>query len=420
MQDFDSLANVDSVDIARLLIETPGDNTVANNNDHFVHRASSTGMCAPCAATALFTLQINAPSGGAGHRVSLRGGGPMTTLRLPGFASATLWQKLWSNVLPVVSKTKAPDPTIFPWMAPTRTSQPQGGTDTTPETAHRFQAFWSMPRRIRLDWAAASPGVCTVCGCAFERIVRSYRTRPHGVNYTGAWVHPLTPYSLDPKQENLPISIKGQPSGIGYRHWLGWTFGADLRRPAEVVTAFARESRTLPADAAGVILWCFGYDLENMKVRCWYDATLPLPSVAPTAIGPLCGAVLRVLNAASETATSLRRGVGAATNPAGECDEAVTQSFWQTSEPLFYRFLEGILSAGPEQDAKVAELSARFFHGQHRLALGLFDDWVLAVPLDKVELKTIVKARSELERSTWKKSARELTTWINAFREGIA
>jgi CRISPR system Cascade subunit CasA len=402
------------------LLVTSSNNAVDKNLDHFVHMVRNGKMCFACTATALFTLQINAPEGGRGNRVSVRGGGPMTTLRLPNRASATVWQKLWLNVVPAQHTARDANPNIFPWTAPTRTSQPQGGIDTTPETAHPLQAFWSMPRRIRLDWRSASPGVCSICGGSFDKVVHGYRSRPHGVNYTGAWIHPLTPYSLDPKQENLPISIKGQPSGIGYRQWLGWTFGDELRRPAMVVTAFARESRALPDEASEITLWCFGYDVKVAKVRCWYDSTLPLPSVAPAAIGPLCNAVLRVLNTAIETASSLHRTVGAATNPEGKCDEAVTQSFWQTSEPLFYRFLGGILSAGPEQNAQVAELSAQFLHGHHQLALSLFDEWVLTVPLDKVELKAIVKARSELERSTWKKSARELTTWINAFREGIA
>nr|WP_231886596.1 type I-E CRISPR-associated protein Cse1/CasA [Methylomonas methanica] len=55
-------------------------------------------LCPSCAATALFTLQTNAPSGGVGHRVGLRGGGPLTTLVLPKASQTTLWQKLWLNV----------------------------------------------------------------------------------------------------------------------------------------------------------------------------------------------------------------------------------------------------------------------------------------------------------------------------------
>ncbi len=34
-----------------------------------------------------------------GHLVSLRGGGPLTTLVYPAEENSTLWQKLWLNVI---------------------------------------------------------------------------------------------------------------------------------------------------------------------------------------------------------------------------------------------------------------------------------------------------------------------------------
>ncbi|MCL2660522.1 MAG: type I-E CRISPR-associated protein Cse1/CasA, partial [Acidobacteriaceae bacterium] len=81
MQDFDPLLRESvAMEIAALLIDAPGSKTVSDNKDHFVHRGGVRQVCYSCAATALFTLQINAPSGGAGHRFSVRGGGPLTTL----------------------------------------------------------------------------------------------------------------------------------------------------------------------------------------------------------------------------------------------------------------------------------------------------------------------------------------------------
>ncbi len=60
---------------AQLLIEAPGANTVRSNLDHFVRRGGVETLSRAGAAMALFTLQTYAPSGGAGHRVSVRGGG---------------------------------------------------------------------------------------------------------------------------------------------------------------------------------------------------------------------------------------------------------------------------------------------------------------------------------------------------------
>ncbi|MCP4406671.1 MAG: type I-E CRISPR-associated protein Cse1/CasA [Gammaproteobacteria bacterium] len=60
--------------ISELLIEAPGGNTLKENRDYFVKRGEVNCLCFPCIAMALFTLQTNAPSGGAGHRTSFGSG----------------------------------------------------------------------------------------------------------------------------------------------------------------------------------------------------------------------------------------------------------------------------------------------------------------------------------------------------------
>lgn len=67
-------------EIEDILIESPGEQTIERNTDHFIKRDQIKALCPACAAIALFTLQINAPSGGSGHRTGIRGGGPLTTL----------------------------------------------------------------------------------------------------------------------------------------------------------------------------------------------------------------------------------------------------------------------------------------------------------------------------------------------------
>ncbi|WP_089941170.1 type I-E CRISPR-associated protein Cse1/CasA [Candidatus Entotheonella palauensis] len=208
MQDFD-LPEGETKEIAALLIEAPGGNSLRNNLDHFVKRGLVGGMCPGCAAAALFSLQTNAPSGGVGHRTSLRGGGPLTTLVIcdpratEDEIGATLWRDVWLNVL-------APDRflhasghaarhepyDIFPWLAPTRTSE-KNGRDTTPDDVHPAQMYWAMPRRIRLDFDHLSHGPCNLCGQTSEALVTQFITKNYGVNYTGPWRHPLTPPTFD-------------------------------------------------------------------------------------------------------------------------------------------------------------------------------------------------------------------------------
>ncbi len=403
MQDYD-LVEAEPIGITGLLMDAPGEKTTKDNNDHFIHQGGVKNLCPRCAATALLTLQINAPSGGAGHRVSVRGGGPLTTLRIPQDADATLWHKLWMNVLPQDALDYEENPAlsdVLPWMGPTRTSDPRGVGDTTPETVHSLQAYWSMPRRIRLDFSDLVAGVCDLCGEQNERLVHQYRTRNYGVNYTGAWQHPLTPYSHDPKAENVPLPIKGQKGGIGYRHWLGLTLGNDTKQPAaaRVVEFFVRSSHRLPASARDARLWCFGYDMDNMKARCWYDSTLPLYAVAPELVDDLVRAVKALLDVASEAASLLHKQVKAAwfKRPADVGSEPSVQlGFWQASEAGFYLLLERVVKADLKDAAMLAPLYAEWLLTVRGLVLSQFDSWVLAAPIEEMDMKRVVKAQAEL------------------------
>ncbi|MFM9709845.1 type I-E CRISPR-associated protein Cse1/CasA, partial [Streptomyces galilaeus] len=77
----------------------------------------------------------------------LRGGGPLTTLVLPHYANAPLWQKLWLNVL---SREKfsydEPDlhsTAVFPWLGPTKESK-QKGTEVFAKDVHPLHMYWAM------------------------------------------------------------------------------------------------------------------------------------------------------------------------------------------------------------------------------------------------------------------------------------
>ncbi len=424
MQDLDPMTQAEPVAIAKLLIDTPGDKTVSDNNDLFLHAGGVQRICPACAAMALLTLQINAPSGGAGHRVSLRGGGPLTTVRLPRDPSATLFQKIWSNIVPASILAREPPERpaeVMPWLGPTRTSDAKDAGGTTPLEAHELQAFWSMPRRIRLDWKTAEPGVCDVCGRSAERCLRQYRTRPYGVNYMGAWLHPLTPYVLDATHADLPLSLKGQRGGVGYRHWLGLALGSD-EGPAlagTVVRYFNRHSRDLkrlaPA-ACGARLWCFGYDMDNMKARCWYDATLPLPSVDPTDLPYLNEAVEAVLDSAGEMAALTRKQAGAATHPDGAADPAVMRRFWQATEAGFYLFLQRAMDGVAEKKA-VGEAAQQWLGGARARALEIFDSYARSVPIESGDMQAVVVARHGLEQSLFAGRSRQLWNWSTRQKE---
>jgi len=243
MQDFD-LHTQDFIEIASLLVDAPGDKTISINKDHFVHRDRVRQVCYACAATALFTRQINAPSGGSGHDVSLRGGGPLTTRLIYEEAYANLWHKLWINVRPKnnlmerlnFSDNPSPNGTVFPWLAQARTSGPESGCETTPETAHPLQVYWSMPWRIRLEFADGEEGMCDLCGEVAERLVRRYQTMNYRVNYSGAWIHPLSLYDYNPNEERPSSVVEGHQYGVGCHRWLGLTQGNEKKMPVTSIT----------------------------------------------------------------------------------------------------------------------------------------------------------------------------------------
>jgi CRISPR system Cascade subunit CasA len=81
--------------IEALLIDTPGANGQKKNADVLTHRNRYPALGLPAAAMALYTLQQFAHVGGAGNRVSMRGGGPLSTFVLPGReggARPSLWR----------------------------------------------------------------------------------------------------------------------------------------------------------------------------------------------------------------------------------------------------------------------------------------------------------------------------------------
>ena len=397
----------------------------SDSNLYFNKHQEDFALCESCFAQALFTLQINAPSGGRGIRTSLRGGGPITTLVMPIDGKpeqpSTLWQKLWLNVLPKEALNdscsdikKIGD--VLPWMVATRTSDGSDGVETTPESVHPLQAYWSMPRRIRIDTSTIDDhGTCSICAAKGVRTIRHYLTRHGGTNYTGAWLHPLTPYSLDPKGEKPPISIKGRQAGRGYREWLGLVLGNDDHQPdAAKVTRHFNERRSRKEGRKGYRLWCFGYDMSNMKAMCWYDSTLPIHEVDISRRTTFIGRVKDVLDSAEGMASELHRQVKAAwyRRPGDVGSEpAVFDSFWETTEPLFYEVLNGlsVLHRSPAEQTGVSkdetaemrtlvEVYKTWLSETRRVVLRLFDLWVLSAPIEEQDMRRVVEARANLGR----------------------
>ncbi len=348
--------------IERLLIEAPGVNTAKLGKDHFVKAGRVRCLCPACAAAAVLTLQINAPSGGQGHRTGIRGGGPLTTLVVD---PESLWGTLEANLLAADSPRRArggrPEER-FPWLAPTRTSERGTGRETTREDVDPLQVYWAMPRRLRLvadtaEATGADPTFCDLCGAPAEPAVRGYLAVNLGVNYTGPWEHPLSPHGVD-VASGLPFPVKGGQLGPTYRHWLGLvqSFEEGRRYPARVVTAFQRRmDREGRGTRKEYQLWAFGYDMDNMKARAWVESHLPLLLVEPehrevyerqtTALVRAARHVERSLVFAAQSVVS-----GRPEEVDGDPGDLGTR-FWEETEAPFFahlRRLHRMLAAGAD------------------------------------------------------------------------
>ena len=428
MQDFDEL-DTDTQAIEKLLIDSPGGKTLKDNTDHFVKRERIKHICPGCAATALLSLQVNAPSGGVGHRTSLRGGGPLTTLVILDENSdlpADLWRNLWLNVLEkseianlTGNKGKTAPADIFPWLAKTRTSETNSGKETTPIDINPLQMYWGMPRRIRIHWQSdnniSNAEYCDLCGEASDELINHYQTQNYGINYTGAWQHPLSPYRLDNTGNLLPRHV--QPAGLSYQHWLSMIEDDENNFSSEVVKRY----QNLGWDKEQFRLYAFGYDMDNMKARCWYEATFPLYTIPDVIRVAFSKRVQTLTETAAEFAGFIQRNVKEAWfKRPGDAKGDTTflkQIFYEHTESAFYQAVKELqtrLSNGTGTDVDVL----REWHGTLRSsALDLFDYWSTCGDFTQANPRRIAEAREKLKRQIYSKNIRQKLQLTNKMTE---
>lgn len=404
LQDYDADFPGEERSASALLIDAPGDNALRRNTDIFVKRGGAAALNRAAAAMALFTLQGYAPSGGQGHRTSLRGGGPLTAIAAMG---DSLWGRVWPNVETqeqiearrVEAQTNEHEH-IFPWLGATRVSD-KTGRPTTPADAHPLQAYWGMPRRIRLIFSLAEGEACALTGRADEMLVRQIRIKNFGTNYEG-WVHPLTPHYRQKAGKSPPLlPIHGQPGGISYRDWLGLAMsrGGEGKVPAACVRHLLEQPRLLAMKRWRLSV--FGYDMDNMKARGWVESEMPLFDVSDRKKAEPLQDLARALVAAAEIAAfQLTRAVKAALyeNPKDAPGDFsfITERFWRDTEMAFFDALRSLadrLEAAPN-DENPGEAQRRAWpRVLSRSALDIFDEKAPSEGLENTAMERLVRAR---------------------------
>jgi CRISPR system Cascade subunit CasA len=214
----------------------------------------------------------------------MRGGGPLTTLVLPGTEKgmrAPIWRTILANVVedPRNEIDDGELPNVLPWLAPTIISDKANGERAVAETdtsVHPLQAFFGMPRRMALRMAGS--GACPMTGVEGP-LVDSFGQKPWGMNY-GLWRHPLTPYRQQ-KEGAEPYSVKPKSGRFGFRDWTAVVVGEKvsmLAHPAKPMSAARHERRRLLRGDGGAEarVRAAGWAMNNMEAITYLAAEQPL------------------------------------------------------------------------------------------------------------------------------------------------
>ena len=413
LQDIDLLEGTGDKPVGALFIEAPGAKTLRENADHFVKRGQTPVLCRAAAAMALFTLNSYAPAGGAGHRTSLRGGGPMVTLVVAGHSryGNTLWGRLWPNVesreqigARAAEATLYDDAEeIFPWLVPTRTSNPKaGGRPTTPADIHPLQVYWSMPRRIRLNFERARGRGCALTSGDDSVIVSSYKTKNYGANYSEGFQHPLTPYYRQKAAATEKLPVHPNPGGISYRMWPGLVVRSKdgLREPAQAITHWLQSRLGNGVESR---FFAFGYDMDNMKARAWTEGEMPLWRFNDETRAWLSEFIRRVtasaLTVSRLTIRAVKSGLYERPNDATGDFGFIAERFFRDTEGAFFAALREAVTQirkARNSDDPAIDARERWAPVMAKAALRLFDEYAPSEALENRDMRRHVKARFHL------------------------
>lgn len=386
---------------------------MADGNPVMLKPGLAMALSPAAAAIALYTLQAWAHPGGRGHYSTLRGASPLVQLVQPR-PDATLWEMVWANTPRGQAPKPADLPTIFPWLAPTITGT--GGRSVRPvrDDAHPMQAFWPMPRRIRLTFEPANGRACSITDAEPEMVLSGFWMQASGVRYAD-WggIHPLTPVahlSAGKDGPRVKRSLKARRGLVGYRHWHNLAL---LRPDAMDISpapstqdwlewrgeAYAQSRGATNAVSAGSLLLA-GYETTNSKALGFLHSSLPIQAMPPEAVSRVQTEATLLTQAADFVGQVLRKALNEAlffvkASYTGSLDGsngvllAATERLEGATEALFYgtlaRVREDVGALMTGREAWVARLRLE--------ALRIFDEEAPLDPLGSPANERIAKAR---------------------------
>lgn len=379
-----------------LFIDSPGQSTREKNIDLFVKRNTINNLCIHCSATALFTMQINAPEGGAGNYTSLRGGGPLTSILINSSKQNSLWHEVWINVLEKnIFKSQKQEGKlyefIFPWVSDNFYIS-NSKSNTTTIDLNLLSVYWSNPRRIFLI-PKNEKAICDVCANESQTIITDYKAKAQGIKYgDGGWIHPLTPYYYD-KIKDTWLAYHPHLGGILYNHWQSMIYGEKEKdKCAKVIQVFS-EYRKLSDEQIRV--WTFGYDMESMNAKCWYESIIPIYRIEPKHIEKYEAIISSLLQAATQVANNLQTNVKDAWfNHEARGDLSYLKiEFYKATEAKFYELAKQIRDNIDKPNPFDDQAKMDWLKYLNDESLKIFDLYVESGSIEFENIQRVIEAR---------------------------
>jgi CRISPR system Cascade subunit CasA len=230
----------------------------------------------------------------------------------------------------------------------------------------------------------------------------------------------LTPYSVD--SNNVPAPRKARAGSVSYRNWVGLvvknTDGESKakvqRLPALVVERFTARSKEVSGKRTSAQLWGFGYDMEHMRARCWFEGRMPMHAIPDEQVSEKYALNSeRMVKAAIEIARYLSSSLKDAWFPERSKVRGDTgfvgEAFWSRSEPGFFMHLDRLIRELEASDSVHAVETLKSWHRiLWKLSLDLFDEYVTSGPIEVQNPSRIAVARNKLKNMSRGKGIRAI------------
>ena len=195
---------------------------------------------------------------------------------------------------------------------------------------------------------------------------------------------------------------------MSYRHWLRFVAGEELSEAAKIITVFTKRN---PDDKLQLRLWAFGYDMDNMKARCWHETTYPLYRLDERVRADFIDRVQSLVSAAIEVSQIVRDTIKDAwfkrPGDAKGDTSFLIEAFFQRTEIAFFDRLGCLRNELTSDGDGIAVLNA--WHCElKRAALELFEYWAARGDVSVVNPRRIAMAHKKMNNLLNSKKLKKL------------